>query len=66
MTRQDLIECAHDNNIKIVIAKSTSYNRMIAVHLLNPNLEEIEDAIEAAVKDNFETIVIHSVLTWPK
>lgn len=51
--------------IKIQIANKESHTNKIAIHLLNPELSEIESALFDAEKDAFDLIVIHTELTWP-
>ena len=63
--RDELIEFATDNKILIHNAKTPKDANKIAIHLLNPTLADIADALDGAVRDNFKCIVCHTVLTWP-
>lgn len=65
MTRSELLDLAHENGITIVGATKPQQANLIAIHLLEPDFIEIEQAIYDAVKDNFERVVIHTKLTWP-
>jgi hypothetical protein len=66
MTRQELFDQAYEAGINIKISQSEKCSFKIAIHLLNPTLEEVEDALNTAEKDMFKTIMIHTNLTWPK
>lgn len=65
MRREELFELAHENGIKIIQAKSKDDQYTVAIHLLNPSLDEVEGALDRAMRDLFPAIVIHSHLTWP-
>jgi hypothetical protein len=62
---KDLLYAAQDNGVTITIATSIKDQNKIAIHLLNPELGEIEDALERAIANNFNTIVLHTIATWP-
>lgn len=53
------------NDIEIYDANSKQDGNAIAIHLLNPDDRELEDAIEQAYRDNFDKIVCHNHKTWP-
>lgn len=63
--RDELFELASELGIEIKIAKNLKDQNRIAIHLLNPDLDELEDALQTAERDMFPTIVIHTVKTWP-
>lgn len=65
MNRHELFEIAAEMGIKIKIAQKVKDQNAIAIHLLNPEIDEIERALERAERDMFETIMIHTELTWP-
>ncbi len=56
--RQDLFDLAIELGIKIKIAKESDF-ASIGIHLLHPDLDELEDAINVAERDMFTTIYIH-------
>lgn len=62
---QNLLNLAKNNGIKILTAKTEKDCNRVAIHLNNPTSAEIEEAIYRATTDLFETIVIHTALTWP-
>lgn len=64
MRRQELFDVAHELGIKIVVAQTKQDSNRIAIHLLNPNLDALEDAINVAERDSFPAIVIHSNKTF--
>ena len=64
MRRQELFDFAHEIGVKVINAKSKDDNQKIAIHLLNPNLDALEDALCVAERDQFSMIVIHSNETW--
>lgn len=62
--RQNIFDTAFNCNIAIKNATKDSYIKQ-GIHLLNPSLDELEDAIIQASRDLYETIYIHSAKTWP-
>jgi len=65
MSQKDRVfTVAADLGIKIIMAASVVDSNRVAIHLLNPNLDDLEDAIMTAERDNFPAIVIHSNATW--
>lgn len=62
--RQQLFDYADEVNVKIVTALNKSDANRIGIHLLNPGLNELEDAIFSAERDLFPCIVLHSNSTW--
>lgn len=65
MYRYEVLERAYMLGVKLVVAQSSMDNQRIAIHLLNPDLSEIDDALDQAERDGFEVIVLHTKLTWP-
>jgi hypothetical protein len=61
----DLMDQAAELGVSIVHAQSASDQTRIAIHLLEPSLDELESALETAERDMFPAIVVHSKLTWP-
>lgn len=49
---------------RVIKATQAEDSMIIAIHLLNPLLVEIDDALEVAMKDNFKCIVIHTTKTF--
>jgi hypothetical protein len=64
MTIREFYDMAETLGINIVIAKSVKDNDLSVIHLLNPNASELEDALNIAERDLFQTIVIHSNETF--
>jgi hypothetical protein len=62
--RLDILDRAEDLGVRIIPANFDDNNR-IAIHLLNPSLSEIENALEQAERDNFPLICVHSSMSWP-
>jgi len=56
--RQDLIDLAAELGIQIKVAKESDRNA-IGIHLLHPDLEALEDALQVAERDMFPAIYIH-------
>lgn len=65
MSRRELIKAANEIGIKVVKAKNPKDAQSVGIHLLNPTLDELQDAIMTAERDLFPRIVIHSNATWP-
>jgi hypothetical protein len=51
--------------IRVVYARSSADQNLVAIHLLDPDQDEISDAVDSACRDLFDLIVIHSAKTWP-
>lgn len=66
MTRLELFEQAAELGVKIIQAQSKKDNMRVAIHLLNPTLCEMEDALCVAERDMFLAIVVHTEKTFPK
>lgn len=65
--RQELFDIAHQLGIKVINAHNVPNPRkLIAIHLLNPDLDALEDALQVAERDMFPAIVLHSNQTWCK
>jgi hypothetical protein len=64
--RQELFDQAAELGIRIRLAKKVKDANRIAIHLLNPDLDMLEDALHTAERDNFPEIVIHSAATFAK
>lgn len=65
MRRDELFDMAAEIGVQIKIAKTTKDSQAIAIHLLNPEIDEVASALETAERDMFPTIMIHTELTWP-
>ena len=63
--RDELFELAEDMGIDILNARTKDDAKIIAIHLLNPDMRALEDAIFQAEKDLFTVIMIHNKQTWP-
>ena len=63
---ETLMQLANDNDISLVNASLEQHASLVAIHLLNPNLNDLGDAIDTAIKDGFFYIVCHNAKTWPK
>lgn len=64
--RLDLMDAAHECGVSILFASKQADQLLVAIHLLNPDLDKLEDALETAAAKGFERIVIHSNATWPR
>ena len=63
---KDIRSRLRESGIKVIMAYDDRDASIVAIHLLKPSLREVEDALDTAERDLFETIVIHlSVSTWP-
>jgi hypothetical protein len=62
--KNDIMEMAQDLQIKVLTAKEAADSQMVGIHVLNPDLDALEDAIFEADGHGFEAIVIHSKQTW--
>ena len=38
----------------------------VAIHLLEPDVREVDEAIERAYVDGFQLIICHTPKTWPR
>jgi hypothetical protein len=63
--KQELFEMATDIGIKIINARTKDDANVSAIHILNPDMESLEDAIWSASREGFDTVMIHSRQTWP-
>lgn len=63
---EDELTGAITQQVHTVAARSIHDCNRIAIHLLHPDSRELEDAVETALKDGFELIVVHNNRTWPK
>lgn len=67
MNRRDqLFEHAYELGIKVINSRTEADRNKIAIHLLNPTLDDLESALETAQKDMFKLIVLHTIKTWPE
>lgn len=66
MTKRNLKEAAKELGIKIVNAKHPKDAQCVGIHLLNPSVDELADAVNVAERDMFPRIVIHNSKTWPQ
>ena len=63
--RQYLYNMAYAAGIEVVVSR-TEYDQMkVAVHVRNPSLVELEQAIEYATNNGFPRVMIHTDLDWP-
>ena len=62
--RNELFETADEMGIEIVNARTKNDAYKVAIHLLNPVMDDLERAIFMAEQNGFNTIVIHSRQTW--
>lgn len=60
-----IMEAAQMSGIRIENADSAAQCSLNAIHLLNPNIWELTDALDRAERDGFGLILIHTQLTWP-
>lgn len=56
---------ADDARVFLKIATKIGDRNLIGVHLLNPTMLEIREAIRMAPGQGFRRVIVHSVLTWP-
>lgn len=63
--KNELMEMASDMGISVVNAKNPEDGNKTAIHILNPDMDALENAIHDADHKCFNTIVIHSKQTWP-
>lgn len=63
--RQELFNRAADLGIKIIHAQGPKDAERCAIHLLTPDLQEVDEALDRAEIDLWPAIVVHSDLTWP-
>lgn len=66
MSKRELIEAANQIGIKVIKAKNAKDAQCVGVHLLNPTLDELMDAVNVAERDMFPRVVIHNSRTWPQ
>jgi urease accessory protein UreE len=62
--REELFDLAHELGIRVLNAQSGADKFEVAIHLLYPNLDALEDALQVAERDNFQMIYIHNSQTW--
>ena len=62
----DLYTWADSIGVTIAHAMDVADGRRIAIHLLNPNQRDLEDALATAERDGFQLIMLHSNKTWRK
>lgn len=63
MSKQ-LLDLAFKEGINIVCANNNKDKNRVGIHLLYPNIQELEHAVYRAANNNFKTIVVHSKETW--
>ena len=63
--REEILNQAFKMGIRIKVAYKQSNKSAIAIHLLEPDMDEIENSLERAHKEGFDTIMIHTKMTWP-
>lgn len=63
--RENLFEQANEAGIRVINAQSKKDAYRVAIHLLEPDCDELEDALYRADRDLFNTIVVHTQQTWP-
>lgn len=56
--REDLFDLANELGIKIINAKESDKTN-IGIHLLAPDLDDLEDALQVAERDMFPAIYIY-------
>lgn len=65
--KKNVYEIARSINVRIIRAKDESdASRPSSMHLLNPTIREMLNALEIAERDMFRNIVIHTDKTWPR
>ena len=62
--RNELFETAEELGIEIVNARTKNDANIAGLHLLNPDMDELEHAIFTVETSSFNIIVIHSRQTW--
>lgn len=67
MKRIRLVDTGFCSDI-IEVCKATKIKdrNAIAIHLLNPTKSELERAIEDAIANLFNRVVVHTNVTWPQ
>lgn len=59
------VELDDGTEVKVYRATKKEDAHLVGVHRLYPSMDEIQDAIETAIKDGFEKVILHSSKTWP-
>jgi len=62
--KNDIFKAAEKLGIEILNAKTKEDGKRTAIHLLNPELNDLEDAVYEAEAKEMVMIVIHNRSTW--
>lgn len=68
MTQQDhdnIIKVALQMDIEVMFAKYRKDVEREGVHIIEPTLEDVMNALLTAITHGANLVVIHSKLTWP-
>ena len=60
---ESICESCHPAKVKKARTKKDAGK--IGIHLLNPNINELDEAQNRAISNGFKSIWIHSDKTWP-
>ena len=64
--KNEIFEMAEEMGIEIVNARTDRDSSMlVAIHLLNPDMQALEDSVFEAETNGYNFIVIYSKQTWP-
>lgn len=63
--RNEILKLSEAIGVKLIYASNVGQNGIVGIHLLNPSLDEVHDALERCERDGFSRIIIHSIMTWP-
>ena len=61
---KELLENAEEMGIEIFNAKNKNDSQREGVHVLNPDMEALEDAVWEAEKNSFTMVIVHNRQTW--
>lgn len=64
LKNRELYDKAFDLGIKVINATKEADKYLVGIHLLSPDIAELEDALNTAERDLYPTIIIHSNKTF--
>lgn len=64
LKKRELKDRAESIGVKLITATRSEDRNIVGIHVVNPTLRDIEDALETAERDLYPAIVIHSMKTW--
>jgi hypothetical protein len=63
---ESILKRAEIAGVQLCLAKKQSDQCLVGIHLQQPTLDEVEAALDRAIRDLFPRVVIHSRFTWPR